>query len=415
MVAVSLLVLSALTTAALAAGGVNQGGNTDSMGMMGKHGGDSSGLIPQSGGAINQTQERARMNQMMSESARLGLFGGFDQNGSLYQGRFLSFVLNQSSGSLENYTVVTTGGNVVIYEAISLGDFAPGNVSLMGSLFVERDSNVTIVAHDNPVALLHMTSNRSFEIMNFSLGPGISAVVIPRIGNDTNDSFALVSGAGIQGILKAENGTLSIESDGLGNKSILSNASDVMFRMKPAFAKGHMAQDDAVQNAIANGKVAGELSLTVRNGSAMFDLMQYRMSFALEVQQAAQNHIRLAVSSTEHEGRVAIINLDQTTFETLTGNEIIVTLDGRGIRQTQNPLDVLSASGSQDSDAVFCIESAANGSQMMIYIPSFSAHVLDLTSASPLASVLSFTGLLAVLGAMAAVGVAAFLLLRRKG
>ncbi|MDD1743373.1 MAG: hypothetical protein LUO85_01965 [Methanomassiliicoccales archaeon] len=417
VVAVSLLMLSVLTTVAMAAGGANQSpGNNEMMSMSGKHGGDSSGLMSQSGGAmLNQTQEKARMTQMMGESARLGLFGGFDQNGSIYEGRFVSFGINQSSGSIDNYTVATTNGDVVVFKAIGLLDLVPGNISLMGSLFVEQDSNSTIVVHDNPVVLLHMTSNQSHERMNFSLGPRVSSVVLPRMANDTNDTFALISGAGIQGILKAENGTLSIESDGQGNFSIVANASDVMFRMKPSFAKGHMALDDAVQDAIASGKVAGELSLTVRNGSAMFDLMRYRMSFTFDLQEAAQNHLRLAVSSTEHEGRVAIINLDQSTFDTLKGNDVTVTLDGRAIRQTQDPLDVLSASGSQDSDAIFCVESTANGSQMMVYIPSFSTHVLDLSSASPLASVLSLAGLLAVIGAMAAVGVAAFLLLRRKG
>jgi hypothetical protein len=92
-----------------------------------------------------------------------------------------------------------------------------------------------------------------------------------------------------------------------------------------------------------------------------------------------------------------------------------VTLDGNSIRQTQNPLEVLSASGSLNSDAVYCIESTDNGSQILVYIPSFSTHVLDLSSVPPLASILSVTGLLAILGAMVAVGAAAFLLLRRKG
>ena len=326
----------------------------------------------------------------------------------------MSFTLNESTGSLENYTVSTTGGDVIVFGAVSLGGFVPENITLKGSLFVEEDSNVSIVIHDNPVALLHMTSNGSVESISFVLGAGISAVVLPEMGNDTNDSFALVSGAGIQGILKADNGTLSIGSDENGT-IVTANSSDVMFRMKPAFAHGHMALDSAVQDAIANGKVAGEMSLTVNNGSAMFDLMQYRMGFNMQVQQASQNHVRFAVSSNEPEGKVAIINLDQGTFDTLSGNDITVTLDGNGIRQTQNPLDVLGASGSQDGDALYCIENTDNGSQMLIYLPNFSIHVLDLSSASPLAGVLSITGLLAVLGAMAAVGAAAFFLLRRKG
>ena len=233
------------------------------------------------------------------------------------------------------------------------------------------------------------------------------------MGNATNDSFALVSGAGIQGIMKAVNGTISIGSDENGTV-VTANSSDVMFRMKPAFAHGHIALNSAVQDAIANGKVGGEMSLTVSNGSAMFDLMQYRTGFSMQVQQANQNHVRLAVSSNEPEGKVAIINLDQGHLDTLSGNDITVT-DGNGVRQTQNPLDVLGASGSQDGDALYCIQSTDNGSQMLIYLPNFSTHVLDLSSASPLAGVLSISGLLAVLGAMAAVGAAAFFLFRRKG
>jgi hypothetical protein len=414
-VAVALLVLSSITTVATAFGGVIQNhGDSGAMGMVGKHGGDSSGLV-QDGGMMNNTQEKAHMHQMMGETARLGLFRGFNQTGSQFDGRFLSFALNESNGALTNYTVVTIGGDVVVFKATGPIDFTPGNISLRGSLFVEEDMNVSIVVHDNPVALMHLTSTRTNERVYFNLGPGISAVVLPKMGNNTVDSYALVSGAGIQGILTAKNGTLSIESDGHGIFTITANASDVMFRMKPAFAKGHTALEGAVQDAIVDGRIAGELSLTFRNGSAMYDLMQYRMGFGLEVQQANQNHVRLAVSSNEHEGKVAIINLDQGTFDTQTGNDMTVTLDGNGIRQTRNPLEVLSASGSLNSDAVYCIESTDNGSQILVYIPSFSTHVLDLSSVPPLASILSVTGLLAVLGAMVAVGAAAFLLLGRKG
>jgi len=416
IVAASLLVLSILTTVTLAAGGTSQGpGNSGQMGMMGKSGGDSSGLMSQGGGMMNQMQEKERMRQMIGETARLGLFGGFNQTGPLFEGRFLSFLVNETSGSLTNYTVATSGGSEMLFAGIGLKDFVPGNVSTMGSLFVEEDSSVSIVVHDNPVALLHVSSNRSMEGVNFTLGPGMSAVILPRSGNDTNTSFALVSGTGVQGVLTAKNGTLLSESSAVGSVTILANASDVMFRMKPALARGHMALDDAVQNAITNGQVAGEFSLTVRNGSAMYDLMQYRMGFGLKVQQAEENHLRLEVSSSEHAGKVVIVNLDQGTFDTRTGNDMIITLDGNGIRQTQNPLDVLSASGSQDSEAVYCITNTDHGSQMLVYIPSFSTHVLDLSSVSPLASVLSIAGLLAVLGAMVAVGAAASLLLRRKG
>ncbi len=364
---------------------------------------------------MNQTEENVNIQQMIGEGARLGLFGGFISNNSGFEGRFLSLELNETSGSIVNYSVATSGGNEVAFSRILVKDFIPNNVSNTGSLFIVRNSNASVAIHDNPVALLHMTSNRSTESINFTLAPGISAALMPRSGNETNISFALIGGIGVQGILMVRNGTLSIETDGTGDEIIVANSSDTMLRMKPSMTRGYNAMNEAVQTAIANGKVAGEISLIVRNGSAMFDLLQYQSSFKLEVQQASENHVRLTASSEVHEGKIAIINLDKDSFDTRTNRDVIITLDGKAIRQTQNPLDVLSNSGSQDGDAVYCIESTPNGSQIMIYVPNFSTHVLDFSSVSPLASVLNITGLLAFLGAMATVGVATYLLFGRKG
>jgi hypothetical protein len=409
-----LMLLSMQTTMVLAAGGPNQG-NGGQMGPGGNGGGDSSGLVPQGSKMMNQTEQNASLQQMIGEGARLGLLGGFNQNYSEFKGRFLSFELNETSGSIANYSVATSGGNEIVFSRINLKDFIPNNVSTTGSLIIERDSNASIVLHDNPVALLHMSSNHSMESANFTLAPGMSAALIPRDGNETNISFAMIGGTGIQGILMVRNGTLSIKIDGTDVTTIVANSSDIMLRMKPSMIRGYNAMNEAVQTAIANGKVAGELSLIVRNGSAMFDLLQYQAGFMLEIQQVSENHIQLTASSNEHEGRVAIINLDQGTFDTQMDRDIIVTIDGKVIRQTQNPLDVLSNSGSQDGDAVYCIESTLNGSQIMIYVPSFSTHVLDISSVSPLASVLSVTGLVAFLGAMVTVGGATYLLFGRKG
>ena len=174
VVAISLLVLSLEATVAMAAGGSQAQGNSDQTGTMGKHGGDSSGIVNQNGGMMDQAQEQERMHQMMGESAKHGLFGGFNQTGSLFEGRFVSFTLNESTGSLQNYTVSTTGGDVIVFGAVSLGSFVPENVTLKGSMYVEEDSNASIVIHDNPVALLHMTSNGSLESISFTIGQGIS-------------------------------------------------------------------------------------------------------------------------------------------------------------------------------------------------------------------------------------------------
>ena len=77
-----------------------------------------------------------------------------------------------------------------------------------------------------------------------------------------------------------------------------------------------------------------------------------------------------------------MIDLDQRTFDTRMDNDIIVTLDGKVIRHSQNPLEVLSNSGSQEGDAVYCIERTLNGSLIMIYV-RVSRHTYWMSQAYP--------------------------------
>ena len=115
----------------------------------------------------------------------------------------------------------------------------------------------------------------------------------------------------------------------------------------------------------------------------------------------------------EHQGKVVVINFDQGTMDIGKG-ELRLELDGKVVRATNNPLEVLYAEGSSPSDAVYCVIESEGANQFMVYVPSFSVHELALTSLGPMDALLSVMGIVAIVGALAVVAVAGFLMLGRK-
>ncbi|MEM0448496.1 MAG: hypothetical protein QW520_01560, partial [Methanomassiliicoccales archaeon] len=107
------------------------------------------------------------------------------------------------------------------------------------------------------------------------------------------------------------------------------------------------------------------------------------------------------------------INVDDTALEA-EGREIKARIDGKDVRITSDPLEVLSAEGSNPEDAVFCVRSAGGVSQLMIYVPSFSTHQIEISSIGPLDVLTSMEGALALVGAAALIIMAAIVLVRRR-
>jgi hypothetical protein len=188
----------------------------------------------------------------------------------------------------------------------------------------------------------------------------------------------------------------------------------LVFRAVPFFSKHHGAHEQAILYAIEQRRIVSEAYIMVRNGSAYVEILEYERTFTMIVKEAQKGHLKLEVSSETHEGRVVIINLDQQTIDALK-DRLNVKLDGADVRSTSNPLEVLYATGALPSNAVYCVTESNGTTQLMVYVPSFSVHSISVDSVGPLAQVMGFAGLFALIAAVVIVAGAAFVLLRRKG
>jgi hypothetical protein len=436
LIAVSMIALA--TTAALASNG--NGPSHDKTPKTDEMWKDKSGLM-QGDGDWNgkDVDDSQTMEHMLSEGMKHGFFGRFNYSGGVMNGRFVAFDLNESDGMIKNFSMKSANGPITVFDEVVIDGFAPTNISVHGSVMFIRNGTMQIVIHDNPTGMLHIISNRTVSV-SFKLADGLQATkVVSSFHNDddlnldtdvddhneTSESEnviasddmtgVIISGNGLLAFLATDQADLTMDSGGSGtfvNTTI--NNDHLIFRAMPVFSKHHRLHDEAVMNAIEQRRVVSETYIIVHNGSAYVETMEYERSFTMTVKEAQKGHLLLQVSSETHSGRVVIINVDQQTLDVLK-DQLNVKLDGAGVRSTTNPLEVLYATGSTPSDAVYCVTESNNSAQLMIYVPSFSVHSISVESQGPLAQVMGLAGMFAVIAALAIVVGAAFLLLRKHG
>ena len=373
------------------------------------------------------------------EGLTKNFFGHFNSMDGVVDGNFVMFGFDESSGNVTDYALRNSSGAVTFFDSIHILGFEPSDVKVHGSVMLVRNESVQAIIHDNPTGMFHVVSNGMNTTVSFLLASGMSALPLShevREGNyerdrnetgthDLNDDVKIVgtggdlsvavaiTGNGAYGVIATDKGNITIDSTNEGTYVNVTISDDhVMFRAKPVFSH-HQMNDDAILQAISEGRVAGEISLVQRNGVTSYDTMEYRDQFHIQLVSAKQDRIQLQVEDQEHLGKVVILNVDDGTFDSQKG-ELSLELDGVPIKSTTNPLDVLYASGSQSSDALYCLIDSNGVSQFLVYVPSFSVHQLSVSSLGAMDSLLSVMGLVAVVGAIALVATAGFLILRRK-
>jgi hypothetical protein len=382
----------------------------------------------------------------VEEGYRKHFFGHLNLTDGVVNGKFIEFAFNESMGNVSDYALKNGSGEVTFFDSIQILGFQPKDMEMHGSVMVVDNDSVQVIIHDNPTGMFHVVSNETNTTVCFLLASGMSVYPLSidveeddelghdddnetstgDEGNETHAStvelededhdlstaVALV-GNGAYGIIATDEGNITIDATENGTfVNVTISFDHVMFRAKPVFSHHHM-NENAILQAISQGRVAGEISIVLRDGVATYDTMEYREQFRMQLMSAERDRIRLQVQDQEHSGKVVILNVDEGTFDCQKG-ELRLEIDGAAVRSTTNPLEVLYAEGSDSSDAVYCVIESDGVSQFMVYVPSFSVHELTVSSLGPMDALLSAMGIVAIVGALAIVAIAGILVLRRK-
>jgi len=363
-------------------------------------------------GQVQSQEAMEQAMEMLQEGKRKGLFAALTYSDGMAIGGYISFQIDETTGTINDYTILTESEDITIFEGIEIQDFDVQDLRVQGSVFQVSNETIQVIVHDNPTGMFHAVSNDTGMTISFRVAEGIqiSDGVPECLGCDDFESVLVYSDE-FYGILYTDEGTITVDSDGDDNYINITTAKDhVIFRMKPVFS--HNGMDDQIMQAMMKNRIAGEISLIVRDGCAVTNTMEYQNHFRIRAMEAEQNRIVLQVSSENHEGKVVIVNMDRETLRT-QDREIEVRLDGLGVEPTDNPLEVLYASGAEMDDCRYMLVETEDSVQLLVYVPSFSTHLLSIESILPGEEIFGLPGVLAIVGAVSIVGVAA-VFIRKK-
>ncbi len=343
------------------------------------------------------------------------------------QGRYIEFSIDERTGEIKDYRV----NNVTVFEEIEYENETTGMVHVHGSVltykgvgipFTSGRKNHTwgmhwrfICAHDNPAGVLHIITHGS-DTLTYKLGENITAAFHNSTVYLNSSAYEfegrlIVSGADV-GILSSENETEIVikTADNTTGSVIFINTLHLM-------VPKHIATE--VIQGIEKGKIGAQIYISPNN----MDFVNYSYQMHVQLQLREKNRIRLTLSSENSEGKGIMIALQNGTLNYGKNYRLNVTLDGKEVSRASYA-EVMNATG----DARYAVMESDGTLYLMLYVPHFSTHTVEIesdpigassdgeegatsTSSVPL---LSTTILIVILVAVIIVGVIAAVLIRSR-
>lgn len=366
----------------------------------------------------------------------------------LVSGDFLNFTFSPSTGVIKNFnsaidrqTVfaqIEVSGNGSLLESGRAPVIATDSPILIGSLFAYLNNTTLITIHDNPA--LESNFFVSNGTINFTLATGISATVFTTRGFSSNvagsdlvtdsSGFALqaggisgnvnagsqgvyLSGNGFRGFLLISEGKLDLNGNVLSVST--SNLAHIAFVAPPGLQGSRNGNLDAMASGIINGRVATQAVIASQNGVINSQNVNYNASVNLSLKTATQGSVSLAVSSETHAGTSVAIFIPNSVIS--NSSKIVVKFDSTTINSESVNLVINSTN---TVTATYSTVNVAGGFVVIVHVPHFSNHTIEITSAqtnstSPLGPILGSTTDLVIVGVViVVVAVGAVLGIRRK-
>jgi len=307
--------------------------------------------------------------------------GGFVENNGAVTGRFVNFSFDENGG-MQDFTV----NNVMVFQEISYENETVGNYRVMGPVFMYWGVQIQgfpsgfgdngfpempgmnetmawkfIHVHDNPAGVLHIVEHGS-DAVKFTLAQGVNATLV--------NSTVELSGA-VDAYILVANGAVSVESGEITVRTGINNGTTSIVFLEPGHWKIPRKIRHRIMEGIREGKVGGEMYI----GAKGTDFVNYSYQMRASVQVEKQNHIQIKVSSEEHQGKVMVINADKDMLQYDEHHRIVVKFDGNRAKEVS--VDEVMQGG---TEAKYAVVDNGDSVSILVYIPHFSEHTIDVES-----------------------------------
>ncbi|MBA1340675.1 MAG: hypothetical protein C5S40_00890 [ANME-2 cluster archaeon] len=288
---------------------------------------------------------------------------GFMHSGTCLYGQYITFDVDKQTGAITNYGI----NGVEIFDSIIVDgfDYDSTQVNSTMTTIANTDGTTFIQIHDNPGAVINVFSSSEYTI-NFDLAEGTTLSEEENIVKiEVEDSDIVVY------IISASGNTVDISEDNY-LISITSPAdSSVVVRAVPVNMHGLDNVHGMFVREMAGNRVGAEVSLG-KGGS--ISVVNYAEEMHVELQSMTQEMIQLRVNCTDPAGRIMAFNLDNTSLMLKENERLRIHYDGTPMACLDDPELVFNATRA----TCWISQQTREQAQVMMYIPEFSEHTIDI-------------------------------------
>ncbi len=216
--------------------------------------------------------------------------------------------------------------------------------------------------HDNPSAVITIRSVDDHTV-NFDLAEGVTMsedgnVVVIKT---TDIEMHIVCSAGTCDVTEAGE---VVSIDASGNSAVVVRAIPVNMQFS-----GEMHR--AFTREIARNRTGAEVCLGMGGSISVVD---YSQRMQVQTQSMTEERIQLRVNSTDPEGKMMYFNLDNTSLMMQDRDMLRIYYDGEPMQCVDDPDKVFNATQAQ----CYISQESRERAQIMMYIPEFSEHTIDI-------------------------------------
>jgi len=299
-------------------------------------------------------------SKMREDSGMTGM--GFMQREDNNYGNYVTFSVDKTSGDVMNFGIKGTS----LFDSVKISgfDFKDSITKGAETKVVSKDGAIVIHIHDNPAAVMKINADKEANL-TFNLASGVNATKEENIVKITsrNETAYIVSD---------KEASINVS----GNRvSIDTTKGDTIFRSSPS----NMPQDDMEKQfmrEMMNNRAGAEVSV---GKSDNYSIVNYSDDVNVTIGSIETDHVRMEINSSNHSGKFILMNIDNSSLSWKEGQKINLYLDNKSINEVEKESELYNASES----SYWLNKTGNNRMQAMMYIKSFSTHLVDIVVAAP--------------------------------
>lgn len=312
--------------------------------------------------------------------------GHVSQTDGAFDGRFIDGELTDDGLANLSYD------GTILFDAITVSNLTITETRIDGARIEIRgetaDGDARFRLHDTATAFARYEVDDDGDL-SFDLADGAEIFQAERGYKLTHDNVTVRIWLE-DGDLSLADGTLSSDGD-----------TEVKMLVSPSAVPAGDNVDEQVSEAAARGRVGAEVRMSQADGAMRSEVAH--LSNMSVLGSRSRDGVVLVVSSDDPTGRTVVLHLDDSVFADNGTGDLEVRFDGEPIGQADDLQDVLDAGA--DEDPEYVLVQGADQVQVLVAIPSFSPHTIEVASLP--GNILAQTGLSLTQAAMAAVAAAA--------